>query len=99
AGRTVLVCRVGRECPDRDGAALFGPSEGKAVWMAVHKEKPPKKPPPLAAMVHLIARLGGYVERPKNEPGPRTLWIGLQRMYDLAWAWDSFGPGAIVSVR
>ena len=34
---------------------------------------------------------GGYVERPKNEPGTQTLWIGLQRMYDLAWAWNSFG--------
>ena len=51
----------------------------------------------LSAMVHLIARLGGYVERPKSEPGAQTVWIGLQRMYDLAWAWDSFGPGAKVS--
>ena len=43
-------------------------------------------------MVHLIASLGGYIERPNSEPGTQTLWIGLQRMYDLAWAWDSFGP-------
>ena len=47
-------------------------------------------------MVQLIAGLGGYVERPKNQPGPQTVWIGLQRMYDLAWAWDTFGPGAKV---
>ena len=44
-------------------------------------------------MVHLIASLGGYVERPKSEPGTQTLWIGLQRMYDLAWAWDTLRPG------
>jgi hypothetical protein len=92
AWRTMFVCRMGRECPDADCQTLFEPSEWKAVWTAVHHKKPPKKRPTLAAIVHLIARLGGYVEHPENEPGPQTLWIGLQRMYDLAWAWDSFGP-------
>lgn len=45
-------------------------------------------------MVHLAASPGGYVERPDSELGPQTLWIGLQRMYDLAWARDTFGPGS-----
>jgi len=97
AWRTLFVCRLGRERPDADCEAIFEPSEWKAVWMAVHQKKPPKRPPRLSEMVHLIARLGGYVERPQNEPGAQTVWIGLQRMYDLAWAWDSFGPGAKVS--
>lgn len=95
--RTLFVCRMGRECPDLDCEAIFEPSEWKAVWVAVHKKKPPKKVPQLSTMVHLIASLGGYVERPQSEPGPQTVWIGLQRMYDLAWAWDSFGPGAKIS--
>ena len=94
AWRTLFVCRMGRSCPDMDCEALFEPSEWKAVWVAVHHKKPPKKAPRLSEMVHLIASLGGYVERPQSEPGTQTLWIGLQRMYDLAWAWDSFGPGA-----
>jgi hypothetical protein len=94
AWRTLFVCRTGRNCPDLDCDAIFEPSEWKAVWVAVHRSKPPKKVPKLLAMVHLIASLGGYVERPNNEPGTQTLWIGLQRMYDLAWAWDTFGPGA-----
>ncbi len=94
AWRTLFVCRLGRECPDLDCEAVFEPSEWKAVWVAVHNKKPPKKAPGLRAMVHLIAGLGGYVERPKSEPGPQTVWIGLQRMHDLAWAWDTFGPGA-----
>jgi hypothetical protein len=97
AWRTLFVCRLGRECPDLECAAVFEPSEWKAVWVAVQKKKPPQKAPPLSEMVHLIARLGGYVERPESEPGAQTVWIGLQRMYDLAWAWDSFGPGAKVS--
>jgi hypothetical protein len=94
AWRTLFVCRQSRSCPDMDCEAMFEPSEWKAVWMAVHRRKPPRKAPRLYDMVHLIASLGGYVERPHSEPGTQTLWIGLQRMYDLAWAWDTFGPGA-----
>ena len=94
AWRTLFVCRLGRSCPDLDCEAIFEPSEWKAVWVAVHRRKLPKKTPRLSEMVHLIASLGGYVERPRNEPGTQTLWIGLQRMYDLAMAWDTFGPGA-----
>jgi len=97
AWRTLFVSRMSRECPDLDCEAIFEPSEWKAVWMAVHRKKPPRKAPRLSEMVHLIASLGGYVERRNSEPGAQTIWIGLQRMYDLAWAWDSFGPGANVS--
>jgi hypothetical protein len=97
AWRTLFVCRMGRSCPEVDCEAIFEPSEWKAVWVTVKREKPPKKIPRLAELVHLIASLGGYVERPHSEPGTQTLWIGLQRMYDLAWAWDTFGPGAKLS--
>ena len=92
--RTMFVCRMGRTCPDLDCEAIFEPSEWKAVWVAVHGKQPGTKTPSLNEIVHLIASLGGYVERKKNEPGVQTVWIGLQRMYDLAWAWDRFGPGA-----
>jgi hypothetical protein len=93
AWRTLFVCRMGRSCPDIDCEVIFEPSEWKAVWMAVYRTPPPKRSPRLAEMVHLVAGLGGYVERPHSEPGTQTLWLGLQRMHDLAWAWDTFGPG------
>jgi hypothetical protein len=92
AWRTLFACHLGRECPDLDCEQLFEPAEWKAVWVAVHNQKPPKKVPSLSEMVHLIASLGGYIERRNSEPGPQTLWIGMQRMYDLAWAWERFGP-------
>lgn len=92
--RTQFVCRMGRSCPDVDGEAIFERSEWKAVWTTVHGQKLPQKPPRLGEMVRLVASLGGFVERLEKEPGAQTLWIGLQRMYDLAWAWDSFGPEA-----
>ena len=92
AWRTVWVCRMGRESPDADCELLFEPSEWKAVWTAVHRKTPPKKKPRLGEMVGLVAQLGGYLKRPNSQPGPQTVWIALQRMYDLAWAWDAFGP-------
>ena len=97
AWRTLMVCRTGRDCPELDCETIFEPSEWKAVWVAVHRKPPPTQAPALSEMVHLIARLGGYVERPQSEPGVQTLWIGMQRMHDLAWAWDSFGPGGHIS--
>ena len=97
AWRTLFVCRMGRNCPELDCEAIFEPSEWKAVWVAIHHQQPPKQPPRLSEMVHLLARLGGYVEREQSEPGTQTIWIGLQRMYDLAWAWESFGPEAKIT--
>jgi hypothetical protein len=36
----------------------------------------------------------GFMNRAKDEPGTQTLWIGLQRSYDLSNAWNTFGPGS-----
>jgi len=96
AWRTLMLVRLGRSCPDMDCEAVFEPSEWKSVWTVIHRTKPPRKPPNLVAMLRLIGQLGGYVNRPnrKDLPGPQTTWLGMQRMYDLAWAWDTFGPGA-----
>ena len=99
AWRTLFLCYMGRNCPDLDCEVVFELSEWKAVWVTIHGKKPPKKIPRLAEMVRFIARLGGYIERPNSEPGPQTIWIGMQRMYDLAWAWEIFGPQAKIHPR
>lgn len=96
AWRTLLVCRMGRSCPDISCETIFEPEEWKSVYVAVRQQPPPSQPPRLEEMVRLVAQLGGYVNRPgrKDPPGVQTVWIGLQRMYDLAWAWTAFGPEA-----
>jgi hypothetical protein len=101
AWRTFMVCRLGRSCPDLNCEAVFDSAEWKSVWMAVKRQPPPRRPPPLGELVSLIAQLGGYVNRPKHKspPGPQTVWLGLQRMYDLALAWNTFGPGAKNATR
>jgi hypothetical protein len=96
AWRTLMLVRLGRSCPDLNCEAVFEPAEWKSVWMVIHRKAPPRKPPKLAIMLRLIGQLGGYVNRPNRPdlPGPQTTWLGLQRMRDLAWAWNTFGPGA-----
>ena len=96
AWRTLLVCRLGHCGPELDCEAIFDPSEWKSVWVTVHRQPPPATPPRLSVMIRLIAQLGGYVNRPNrpDPPGPQTVWLGMQRMYDLATAWNAFGPGA-----
>lgn len=95
AWRTLYACRLGRICPDADCEAIFEPSEWKSVYVAVHKRPPPKRVPRLMEMLKLVAELGGYVNGPhrKNPPGTKTMAIGMQRMHDLTWGWDTFGPG------
>jgi hypothetical protein len=97
AWRTLMVCRMGRGCPDVDCEAIFEPEEWKAVYMVVKRQSPPKQPPSLAEMVRLVGQLGGWVNRPdrKDLPGVQTIWLGLQRTHDLALAWLAFGPGAV----
>lgn len=96
AWRTLMLCRLGRSSPELSCEAVFEPSEWKAVWQVRHRGELPSEPPRLETMLKLIAELGGYVNRPgrKDPPGPQTIWLGLQRMRDLAWAWDTFGPDA-----
>lgn len=93
AWRTLYVCRLGREFPDIDCEAVFEPSEWKSVYQVVHRKPPPDKPPRLQEMVRLVAQLGGYINRKRDdEPGPQTVWLGLQRLHDIALCWQIFGP-------
>ena len=93
--RTLFVCRLGREFPDISCEAVFEAAEWQSVYQIVKRETPPEQPPTLREMVRLVAQLGGYVNRKReDEPGPQTVWLGLQRLHDIALCWVVFGPGA-----
>ena len=95
AWRTLYVCRLGRSCPDTSCEAVFEPAEWKAAWKVVCRKNPPRQPPTLGEMVRIVAQLGGYVNRKrKDPPGPQTVWLGLQRLHDLALCWQLFGADA-----
>lgn len=92
AWRIMYLCRLGRECPDLDCEVVFEPCEWKSVYMAMKRREPPATPLRLNEVIRLIASLGGYVDRKSTNPGPQTLWIGMQRVHDLSTAWNAFGP-------
>ncbi len=91
--RTLFVCRLGREFPQISCEAIFEPAEWKSVYRIVRDKTPPQKPPSLKTMIRMVAQLGGYVNRRRDDdPGPQTVWIGLQRTHDMALCWQTFGP-------
>jgi hypothetical protein len=87
AWRILYLAVLSRECPDISCELIFSTEEWKIAHLIVKKEKLPNEPPPLSAMIKMIASMGGYLNR-KNDPapGPTTLWIGLQRLKDLVLA-------------
>ena len=94
AWRLMYICHMGRACPEVDCEIIFEPSEWKSVYAVLGMAIPESGCPRLGDVVRAIARLGGFIERPKNDPGTQTLWIGMQRCHDLSNAWNTFGPGA-----
>lgn len=92
AWKIMYLSRLGRECPDLSCEVIFEPSEWKSVYTTARRQDPPSIPPSLNEMIRLIASLGGYVMRKSTQPGPQTLWFGLQRVHDLSTAWETFGP-------
>lgn len=94
AWRVMYICHLGRECPELPCEVMLEPSEWKSVYSVLDKPLPPEGCPSLNEVVRAIATLGGFMNRPRDHPGPQTLWIGLQRTYDLSNAWNTFGPGS-----
>lgn len=100
AWRVMYVMMLGRECPDMSCAEVFSEAEWKSVFVVVCQETPPNEPLTLQEMIYLIGRLGGHLGRTHDgPPGPKVMWIGMQRMADLARAWCAFGPASTAARR
>ena len=88
AWRIMHVMMLGRECPDLPCDIAFDDDEWQAVYATVKKQPPPAQPPRMKEMIGLIASLGGWLGRKcDGEPGPKAMWVGMQRMTDLALGW------------
>jgi hypothetical protein len=65
------------------------------AWRIFHltklgRETPPQ-PPSLREAIRMVASLGGFLGRKADgEPGTQTIWLGLQRLDDIAEAWKVF---------
>jgi hypothetical protein len=100
AWRTFYATKIGRELPDVSCEAVFTEDEWQPVYKLVTDEDPPSEPPKLWQMVRLIARLGGYIDRCRDdEPGTDTVMRGMERLYDISACWRSFGPKSKLMTR
>ncbi len=92
AWRVMHVMMLGRECPELPCDIAFDDDEWRAVYAMVKKQTPPAQPPSMKTMVGLIASLGGWLGRKcDGQPGPKAMWVGIQRMTDLAAGWRARG--------
>jgi len=81
---------LGRECPELSCEVVLGEQEWKAVYIVCKKQKPPEKPPTLDTMIKMVSSFGGFLNRKSDGfPGPKTIWIGMQRCRDFALAIES----------
>jgi Transposase Tn5 dimerisation domain len=92
--RIFHLAKLGREIPDVPCTVYFEEAEWKAlVAYATHNPVPPVQPPTLREAIRLVASLGGFLGRKGDgEPGTQTLWLGLQRLDDIAAMWKLLTP-------
>ncbi|WP_328985024.1 IS4 family transposase [Thiorhodovibrio winogradskyi] len=70
------------------GGLRRGGMEGGLV---TQRQAPPEEPPSLDSMIRMVASLGGFLNRKSDGvPGPKTLWIGLQRIPDFVRALEAY---------
>ena len=90
AWRVLFLTHLGRTCPDMPCDTVFDEAEWKAVYLVTQRRPPPETPPSLDTLVRLVASLGGFLNRTGDGfPGPKTLWIGLQRAADFVLALEA----------
>jgi hypothetical protein len=90
AWRVLYLVMLARTVPDLSCEAVFAPEEWRAVHMVIQREKPPSQAPKLGDFLSTMARLGGYLARKGDgPPGPKAIWIGLQRTRDFVIAFKA----------
>lgn len=95
AWRVLYLTRLGRAVPNLSCEVAFSPQEWQAAYLVSKRQKPPAEPPRLQEILVLVAGLGGYLARKGDgPPGPKTLWIGLQRVRDFVLALEARGASA-----
>ncbi len=103
AWRIFHLTKLGRETPNVPCTVFFEEAEWKALYAYVKQNSvPPDNPPTLREAIHMTASLGGFLGRKADgEPGTQSLWLGLQRLDDLASMWNfmacNFAPHLLTS--
>jgi hypothetical protein len=96
AWRILHLTRLGRETPDLPCTVYFDDIQWQALHGFIHRNPiPPPQPPTLRQALRMVASLGGFLGRKGDgEPGTKSIWLGLQRLDDIATAWAVFSSWA-----
>ncbi len=87
AWRVMFLMKLSREHPNILCNIVLTDEEWVTLHIVTKKTKPPKRPPTLGNTIKEIAAFGGYLNRKcDGPPGPKTVWIGLQRLRDFVFA-------------
>ena len=94
AWRLLWISYHARVQPQAPCSVVLEPHEWQALYCYIHRTPiPPDEPPTLWQAVRWIAQLGGFLGRKHDgEPGVQVLWRGLQRLNDIAPAFQIFHP-------
>jgi len=92
AWRIFHLTKLGRETPDVPCTVYFEDIEWKALVGFIRQDPiAPPQAPSLREATRMVGSLGGFLGRKSDgEPGTQTLWLGLQRLDDIAAAWKIF---------
>lgn len=92
AWRIFHLARLGRQTPELPCTVYFDDLQWQALHGFIHRTPyPPPEPPTLRQALRMVASLGGFLARKGDgEPGTKSLWLGLQRLDDIAAAWEIF---------
>jgi hypothetical protein len=90
AWRILALCKAARELPEDPVSDWLPRAQWQALWCQVHQRThPPQTAPSVRQAVRWIAKLGGFLGRKGDgEPGPTTLWRGLEQLDAMAKMWQ-----------
>jgi len=90
AWRLLWLTYEARNYPTKSIEGILATHDWQALYCYIYQTTVlPNEPPTLADCVRWIARLGGFLGRKNDgEPGVKTLWLGLQRVHDMASIWQ-----------
>jgi Druantia protein DruA/Transposase DNA-binding/Transposase Tn5 dimerisation domain len=94
AWRIFHLTMLGRQDPGQPCTAFFDDDEWKAlIAFREGVDAIPAEPPTLREATRRVANLGGFLGRKGDgEPGVKSLWLGLERLDTVVFAWRAFGP-------
>ena len=89
AWRLLWLLYESRKNPDVSSELVLTQDEWQSLYCYIHKKnEPPNEAPPIKMVIIWIAKLGGFLGRKKDgEPGIKSLWRGLRRLFDIAQTW------------